>query len=194
MIRNGNLFIIIGLILMLGGAGLMGYNLISERNAGKSAAEVLDKMSVISEEPSEAVSSEEVTTEGGVSSVEIDGDKYIGILKISSLGLDLPVMKELDYPKLRIAPCRYKGSVEDGGFIIAGHNYKTHFGRLKDLKSGDEVCFTDVDGNVYNYTVSETELINGTDVSEMESGDWDLSLFTCNFSGACRVTVRCKAV
>ncbi len=31
-------------------------------------------------------------------------------------------------------------------------------------------------------------------MEEMESGDWDLTLFTCTIGGACRVTVRCQQV
>ena len=71
-------------------------------------------------------------------------------------------------------------------------NYQSHFGRLKELLPGDLVQFTDVDGNVFSCSVVETEILEKTDVEELESGDWDLTLFTCTIGGKTRVTVRCK--
>ena len=89
-----------------------------------------------------------------------------------------------------MAPCRYAGNLYDG-LIIAGHNYVSHFKKLSQLAPGDAVRFTDVDGNVWEYTVTTTEIISGYDVEGMEEGDWDLTLFTCTYGGQDRVTVRC---
>ena len=76
--------------------------------------------------------------------------------------------------------------------IIAAHNYRTHFGHLKELGTGDEVRFTDMEGNVFRYTVAELETLGKYDVDDMKSGDWDLTLFTCTYGGQSRVTVRCQ--
>ena len=78
--------------------------------------------------------------------------------------------------------------------VIAAHNYKTHFGRLKELRPGDEVRFTDTEGNAFRYTVAELETLGKYDVEEMAAGDWDLTLFTCTYGGQSRVTVRCLRV
>ena len=125
---------------------------------------------------------------------EIDGNSYIGTLTIPCLGLELPVMETWSYPKLRVAPCRYSGSAYKDDMIIAAHNYRTHFGKLKNLRPGDEVQFTDTEGNVFRYTVEETETLDKYAVEEMESGSWDLTLFTCTYGGQSRVTVRCQKV
>ena len=42
------------------------------------------------------------------------------------------------------------------------------------------------------YEVSRVEQLERTAIEEMESGDWDLTLFTCTVGGAARVTVRCQ--
>ena len=42
------------------------------------------------------------------------------------------------------------------------------------------------------YEVSLVEQLERTAIEEMESGDWDLTLFTCTVGGAARVTVRCQ--
>ncbi|MBQ8934265.1 MAG: sortase [Lachnospiraceae bacterium] len=123
--------------------------------------------------------------------VKIDGTDYIGTLEIPSLELDLPVISEWSYPGLRKAPARYGGSAYRDDLVIAAHNYERHFGRLAGLKPGDELSFTDMDGNRFHYYVLGTEYLDGTDVSGMEDGNWDLSLFTCTKGGRLRLTVRC---
>ena len=62
-------------------------------------------------------------------------------------------------------------------------------GIMKD--GGSNVIFTDVDGNIFTYTVMVRETLMSTDVQQMESGGWDLTLFTCTAGGQNRVIVRC---
>lgn len=123
---------------------------------------------------------------------EVDGEAYIGVLEIPALELSLPIISQWSDSRLRIAPCRYKGSAYLDDLIIAGHDYRSHFGRLKDLQIGDMVYFTDAEGNRFSYTVSEQDELAGAAVEEMEAGDWDLTLFTCTVGGKARVTVRCE--
>ena len=122
----------------------------------------------------------------------IKGREYIGVLEIPSLNLSLPVMSSWSYPDLQISPCRYVGSAYMDNMVIAAHNYQTHFGRLKELNTGDEIIFTDVDGNVFRYVVAYQEQLQKTDVEEMQTGDWDLTLFTCTLSGQSRLTIRAQ--
>lgn len=123
--------------------------------------------------------------------VEIDGYGYVGYLTIPALGLELPVMAEWDYARLRLAPCRYSGSTKTGDLVIAAHNYARHFGSLQTLLAGDEVRFTDMDGVVTVYEVAAVEILQPTAVEEMTAGEYDLTLFTCTYGGQSRVTVRC---
>ena len=76
--------------------------------------------------------------------------------------------------------------------MIAGHNYKSGFGKLKKLSPGDKVFFTDMNGRVTRYIVEVIEVLDGTAVEEMITGDWDLSLYTCTYGGKSRLTVRCR--
>jgi Sortase (surface protein transpeptidase) len=62
------------------------------------------------------------------------------------------------------------------------------------MTAGEEILFTDVRGNVFKYNVSAMEIIEPTDVENMISGDWDLTLFTCTPGGKTRQTVRCRLV
>lgn len=146
-------------------------------------------------EPELQVPAELLTEEDKVmDEVEIDGYLYIGYLSIPSLELDLPVMSMWSYDKLRIAPCRYSGTIKGEDLVIMAHNYASHFGNLSQMELGDLVQFTDVNGTVTEYEVVGTDVLMASAVDEMTSGVYDLTLFTCTFGGRDRVTVYCDCV
>ena len=123
---------------------------------------------------------------------DLDGAACIGVLEIPKIDLKLPVLSEWSYPLLKKAPCRYSGSAYLDNLVIAAHNYRTHFGKLKELETGDEVIFTDAAGNRFEYNVAAVEALTPQSVEDMTSGEWALSLFTCTLDGKNRVTVRCE--
>ncbi len=128
-------------------------------------------------------------------SLQLDGRYYCGYITLTALGIELPVLNEWSYPNLNIAPCRYEGSPQTHDFIIAAHNYNSHFGQIKYLGEGDEIIFTDVLGDKYRYVVTCTEYIDGYNpeqMSENKDSSWDMTLFTCTLNGQSRVTVRAK--
>lgn len=123
---------------------------------------------------------------------EIDGYGYIGYLSIPALNLDLPVMSEWDYGRLKISPCRYYGSTKTDNLVIAAHNYRVHFGYLGNLKPGDTVIFTDMESEISRYEVTSVEQLMPTDVDKVKDSGDDLILYTCTYGGAKRITVRCS--
>jgi sortase A len=125
---------------------------------------------------------------------QVNGYDCIGILSIPVLELELPVLTDWSYPKLRIAPCHYFGSYYEKNFVIAAHNYQSHFGRLSTLQPKDLILFTDIAGNVYYYEVVLLETLPGNATEEMITSGFDLSLYTCTPGGASRVTVRCNKI
>lgn len=209
MSKQGKIFTGFGLLLLAAALFLTVYNLRSDAAAGETSAAALETLTArIPEEPGPnlpALPSGESLEEAYIPdyvlnpemempSEEIDGQLYIGVLRIPSLSLELPVIGEWSYPRLNIAPCRYTGSVYLDNMVIAAHNYFTHFGYLKNLSPGDEITFTDLDGNVFRYRVAELEILEPYAVEEMTGSGWDLSLFTCTVGGQYRVTVRCERV
>ena len=178
---------------------LTGYNVWDEGRAGDAADATFQALKFQTEEgqeelPEYILPDYLVDPRFEMPTVEIDGYDYIGYLDIPSLELSLPVMSEWSYPQLKIAPCRYAGSVYLDDMILAAHNYDRHFGRLKNLEGGELVRFTDVDGNVFDFSVTELELLWPEQTEEMLSGEWDLTLFTCTLGGRQRVTVRCDRI
>ncbi len=126
--------------------------------------------------------------------VVIDGNPYIGFLRLESLDAEFPVMAEWNEARLKEAPCRYYGSYLTDDLVLCGHNYRKTFGMLMSLQVGDKVTFTDVDGNVHYYEVGTKEVLEPTDIEGMINSPWDLSLYTCTYGGRQRVTVRCRRI
>lgn len=124
----------------------------------------------------------------------IDGVSFIGRIKIPSVSIDLPVAAEWSYPQLKKSPCRYMGTTYGDSLVILAHNYRSHFAPIKTLEEGAKVLFTDVNGEVSHYEVISSEVLKPTQIEEMVTGDWDLTLFTCTNGGSARAAVRCKKV
>lgn len=124
-------------------------------------------------------------------SLNIKGQEYIGIVYIPILNnLALPVINECTESNLKISVCKYSGSIQQGNFVIAGHNYKSSFGKLSGLAVGNIAYFKDVNGIVYKYNCKAIETLSPKSVEEMTTGDWDMTLFTCTYNGANRVAYR----
>lgn len=209
MKRKGSGMIAMGLALILAAAALAGYNALEARQAQKASMQVvqiLEQQLPLPESQPDEASLESLPGDTVPATqpdhvrfpnkempiVTVDGQDYIGTVAVPSLELELPVIADWSYPALKIAPCRYQGSAYTGDLILMAHNYNSHFGRLKELRPGDTVSFTDMDGNVFSYQVVELEELPGTAVEDMSAGQWDLTLFTCTYGGQSRVTIRCE--
>jgi len=126
--------------------------------------------------------------------VQIGKYGYIGYLSIPSLNLELPVMSEWDYNRLKLAPCRQFGSSRTDDLVIAGHNYKKHFGPLFRLKTGAEVTFTDMEGVENHYTLQKLEILKPEAVDAVYDSGYALVLYTCTLGGENRVVAFCDRV
>lgn len=127
---------------------------------------------------------------------EIQKGDTIGILSIPKLSLELPVLYRWSEELIKKSVATFSGEVT-GDFsrlVILGHNYESHFGKLPNLKVGDAVMMKWLEGIEYQYEVTELLQIQGTDAKSLQEGDWDLTLFTCNFDGTKRELVRCKRI
>ena len=206
-VRLSKVFVILGIVFMLAALGVAAHNIIEENSAEKESAMVLGKIGEaipegVTRKDNEAIDDPEeweipsyvLDPDREMPTMEIDGYEYIGVLEVPSIELELPIMSVWDDVKLKITPCRYKGSVYKNDLIIAGHNYRSHFNPLKKFVGGEEVIFTDVEGNKFTYKVGDVETMKGTEVERMEAGDWDLTLFTCTYNGQSRFALRCILV
>lgn len=200
-IRGGLLLIVAALLLTMN-------NVMESQRAGKNASDMLiqieasradkdintgENTGAETESQPETAGTQEAGEEA-MPVLSVDGLDCIGTLKIPDLELTLPILNDWSYELLKSAPCRYSGSIQDNNLVIAGHNYRTHFQKIKWMKAGQKVTFTDLNGNEYQYEVISVDEIDGEDVEGMLAGDWDLTLFTCTTSRVARAAVRCRRI
>lgn len=204
------ILVVLGAVLILLALSLALYNKNEDAQAGEEADSLLVELraaigerSVPQAAPTAAAAETETESESGepaetpapldpnLPEVVVGGYGCIGYLTIPNLELELPVMAEWDYIRLRSAPCRQFGSSRTDDLVIAAHNYDRHFGRLKDLSAGDSVLFTDMVGIVNRYAVTRIETLEPDAVAVVLGSESDLVLYTCTKGGAKRVSVFC---
>lgn len=205
--KQGNILICAGLLLIAAALLLGVYNVWEARQAGIQAAQTSDQLNELIEpapqlwsgdpdylstvDPDTEVPDHLLDPAKDMPEKIIDGERYVGVLTIPSLDLELPIISSCSERTLKIAPALYHGSVYQDNLVLAGHNYRTHFGKIRRLNEGDQLIFTDVEGNVFVYEAVMLETLKASDVEQMCSGEWDLTLFTCTLGGSSRITVRC---
>lgn len=194
--RMGVVCILLGVACLLSSVGFIAYNRWEDKTAQATAQSLLEDVhSLIHEQrPEQPLPNDTEILPTEMATVEVGGYDCIGILSVPVLDLELPVLTEWSYAKLKKAPCHYYGAYYETNFVIAAHNYKSHFGRLSELQAGDLVFFTDVYGVAHGYEIVLLETLPKEATEEMITGGFDLSLYTCTTGGGSRVTVRCNAV
>ena len=192
--KFGMVLMVLGVMLLAGAMGLFLWNQQEDKAADTASQEAIVKVvEVIREHQIAPTVPVELLPEPmrQMTVADIDGHSYIGFISFPTLGLELPVMADWSDAQLKIAPCRYSGSIFTDDLVLMAHNYKKHFGPIRRLKAGDAVIFTDMDGEIYEYRVIAQEVLGPQAVEDMTAGDYDLTLFTCTYGGENRITVRC---
>lgn len=197
--KLGTLFMILGTALIFGALALFLYNYREQETAGEIAAaampgivEVIHQRQQLPENQTEPV--HRYVEERRMEPVMVDGSEYVGFVGIPALEKELPIYSQWSYHNLKYAPCRYWGDMYTEDLVIMAHNYDTHFGGLGDLRAGDTVTVTDMNGVTFTYRVAAVEALDPYATEDMVAGDYDLTLFTCTYGGRSRVTVRCDKV
>lgn len=191
--KLGIFFMIAGIICLTAAIVLLTYNNIENENSKKASSAVMVsiKSSIEANEPAPY---DEDPFDTEMLTVNIDGYDYIGYLSIPRIELELPVMSEWDYSRLKIAACRYYGSTKTDNLVIAAHNYSSQFGYLGNLTEDDVVMFTDMENENHTYKVTLVELLQPQETDRVKDTGDDLILYTCNYRGDARITVRCSRV
>ena len=185
--KSGVILISLGAVLILAALLLLLYNRSEDRRAGQEAESLLEDV-----RSSMAANADPDPQEEPVEEITYD---YAGVITIPDLSLELPVIDQWSYARLKVAPCRQSGAAADGDLVIAAHNYKSHFGYLDRLEPGASVIFTDMEGTVYRYAVEEIRQLEPEDVEDVSSvfsSEYPLVLYTCTPGGKARVAVFCR--
>lgn len=187
--KIGITLVVIGLCLVLFAIGLLVYNSYENKKAQEQSDLIINSIVKIANDNMTNSETDPFDTEMKV--VEFNGYGYIGYLTIPELNLNLPVMSEWDYARLKVSPCRYYGSAKTDNLVICAHNFKSHFGYIGKLNAGSAITFTDMEGAKQSYIVTSVEVLQPTDTEMVKDTGDDLILYTCTYGGRTRVVVRC---
>ena len=149
--KIGRLCMVLGAVLILCAAGLLGYNRWDAARAEKASQEVLGELEqtmqkTITEHQQEnetAAPQPVLDPTQEMTTVEVEGRDYIGVLSIPAVERELPVMAQWSYAGLKIAPGRYSGTTYGDDLVICGHNYAMHFSPIKWLTEGAQLFLED---------------------------------------------------
>ena len=131
-----------------------------------------------------------------------DGKAYdaVAYLSIPSLGIKYPVLAKTSDALLKVSLNKYWGANPNqvGNMCIVGHNYNDSrfFGKLNQIKNGEEIIITEMDGESLSYYVYETDMIDPYDTactSQKTNGRKEITLITCNVDGSQRFIAKARA-
>mgnify|MGYP005937144051 FL=1 len=138
-------------------------------------------------------------TAGGKKKETILSDEgVIGIIEIPELDLKYPVFEGAGVAQLNEGighMTNTSGLCEEGNCVLAGHNGSRrgiYFTYLCNVKSGEVVKLTNKKGEMHEYTVAETRVVNPYDSWVTEEREEEvLTWFTCASHGTRRFVCRC---
>ena len=188
----GKLLIILGVLLLAAGAVLFLGNRAEEIAAEQSARRLLAAVESEIMAKGEDPLPEHAPKPGKEPAPPLEELYAVdGILTIPKIGITLPVLRDYSEDLLRVSVCIFERETgEDGRMVLAGHDYKSHFGKIKTLVPGDAVDYETLSGGLRHYTVIEVTAIDPDDRAGLEAGEWDMTLLTCNRDLSKRILVR----
>ena len=194
MKHKSNILIVLGILMILAALGIFGYNQYEDQSVNQQNEVILETLEKKQQEDKTALYRQYPNIPMPV--VEIDGLNYIGTIKAPAIDLNTPVLATYDAATMEVTPALYSGTAYQKNMLMLGHNYQSCFGKLANIKIGDEVLFIDNHKNEFYYEVIDYLIINENEFDKILSQEdpWDFTMFTCTWSGYDRVVIRCKLV
>ena len=117
------------------------------------------------------------------------------VVEIADLNIKAPILEGADNDILSKATGHFPetGDFGKGNYCIAGHSstlYKEYFNNLKNLEIGMTITLYDKDKKSYNYSVTETIIVDPSDTWVLDDfGDDRITIITCTDDGSQRLVV-----
>lgn len=199
--KRGAAWVALGALLLAGAAALSGWNLWAQKRAADTASLLLAvaqaQQLVAQGAPDGALPAQAAPPAPAAdpaspeeASLAAAAQQIDGVLSLPTLGLELPVLAGYSEELLQLSPCVYQRAGEGGRLVIAGHNYRSHFGRLGRLKPGYPAAYQPQQGEPLALAVRSLEEIGADDRNALEAGEWTVTLLTCNLDQSRRLLVR----
>ena len=130
--------------------------------------------------------------DNAMSTLDIDGIDFVGILEIPQHESILPV--GADWGNSSKYPCRFSGSVYDRTICIGATSQKGQYDFYRDISVGDNVLFTDMEGNRYSYAVTDICYENNADQTTLQQKEASLTLFIKNVYAFEYIIIYCDVL
>ena len=132
--------------------------------------------------------------------MEYKGYKVVGIIEIPCINIKYPILNKTNDNSMQYSITKFSGGEvnEIGNFVVAGHNYLngTMFGKVDQLKIGDEIKLTDLYNNTLTYEIFDIYSTDPNDTSIIESskeGTKEVTLITCTKGQINRLITKARA-
>lgn len=160
-------------------------------NVHTSEQKANEYVSVIRElipEPQGAVPEER--SDNAMATLSIDGTDFVGLLELPRYESVLPVCA--DWGKTSKYPCRFSGSIYNSTMQIGATSQKGQYDFYRDIFVGDNVFFTDMEGNCYSYTVTNIRYAKNADKATLLQNNAELTLFIKNIYAFEYIIIYCN--
>lgn len=120
-------------------------------------------------------------------------------LEIPSISLEANILSHYSKKALKVSATKFWGVEpnQNGNFCIAGHNTKSMFSGIKQLKIGDTLYITDKKVGKVKYEIFNTDKVSPQNVDCLDpltNGEKEVTLITCTNDSKKRVIIKAKEI
>ena len=185
----GRVSVILGICLLLTAIALLVFWNLNIETSVKRAESIVSI--VRASTPSPQSSLLETRRDNSMSALSVDGTDFVGIIEMPRYGSVLPICA--DWGNTSKYPCRFSGSIYDSTMQIGATTQKGQYDFYRELSVGDEVFYTDMEGNRYSYEVKGLRYEKHADQSALHREESSLVLFIKNVYSFEYLIVFCDA-
>lgn len=164
----------LGVILLVAATSLLGLWQWNIHTSKQQAEAYVQTLETLLPEPQGAAIEER--KDNRMPMLSLEGTDFVGIIEMPRYQSTLPVCADLG--QVTKYPCRFDGSIYDRTMQIGATTQVGQYDFYREISVGDEVYFTDMEGNRYTYTVTDLRYAKKVDKSTLEQAA--LTLFIKN--------------
>lgn len=179
----------VGIALMILSVAMVIVTEVAEKNFKKKAESIVSALSALMPDTVDCVPDDRVNTV--MPTLEIEETDFVGLIELPDFDIILPICSEWNKTKISQFPCRYMGGVYEKNLIIGGNDNEGQFDFIKTISNGDTVSITDVEGQRFNFIVTDIRKTKDVSTENLTKKVADLVLFARNSFGFDYTVVRC---
>lgn len=188
--RMQKICILVGVCLLVVAIGVLIFWQWSIHTSAEKAEYYVNTLRTLIPEPQGAVPEER--RDNTMATLSVDGIDFVGLLEIPCYGSVLPVCADWGTPSKY--PCQFYGSIYNRTMQIGGTSQKGQYDFYREISVGDAICFTDMEGNRYAYSVTDVRYEKSADQAALQRKDASLTLFIKNIYALDYIIIFCDVL